>query len=583
MDTYGLIKIIWRNLNKNRKIQFYIITFIIFVLSICEVFSILIIGPLLQRLFYGDIENDLISKLDFLNYDLHLTNTSLLSILASVFILSYFLTSFGRLSLSYFQSKLGFIIGNEIGEILYKRYLEMSYEEFIEINSSEAISLLSIKIGQMVYGTIIPFMNSLGALISIIMIVISLLLINFESTTFAFISIIFPYLFIYSILKRIIGEQGIIINKSLTNQVKIISESFKGIKYIKLDCVSEFYSRKYYNIQKTIGDSHSLLNFSTIAPKYLIESVVIIVVTIFIYINTTDGILKAGVVTLLGVYIIAVQKLMPMMQSIYYSLASIKGSSASVEEICTQLIKSENEGIKDSGAKYFHNIDFRSEDLILEMSNVCFKYSGSNYNIINNFNFEIFVGDVISITGPSGAGKSTLINIISGLIKPKSGNIFINSRFAGDFKISYVSNDNFIADANAIHNIAIGIDDHLIDINRVINSAKISNIHNKILHLNNGYESMLGESGVLLSSGEKQRLVIARALYRNPDILILDEGTSALDEVNENQIINNIKLNYPNLSILLVTHNKNNLKYCNKHIIIKSSQIISDSGFKEPQ
>lgn len=579
MTTNQTIIEIWRNLSKKRKLQVYsILIFIIFV-SICEVASILLIGPLLQIIFHEEINTNLKNSLDNIIRMTEINNIQIRYLLGSGFLMVYIAASIGRLILSYWQTRLGYFIGSDIGSNIYKKYLAISYDKFIEINSSDAISLLSVKVGQLVHGTVTPLINSLSSIISIILIILSLMYVDASSTMYAFILIIIPYASLYFIARKIMNRQGVLLNESLSKQIKIITESFRGIKNIKIDGTHDFYIEKFNNVQKIIGKTSSILNFSTMAPKYLIESIMVLVIAYFIVINTEGNVVKPGMVTLLGVFVLAVQRLMPMLQSVYYSLASLKGSAASVQDIGKELLREIDYDFKNiaiTGINSKVNPRDCNMNTILELNEVKYIYPKNIKPTFEKINLKIKIGEKVAIVGDSGSGKSTLINVIAGLFKPVDGNVFFYTPQAAKPIIAYVSNENYISDSSAYSNIGLGLDENLIDKNEAVRVANISNIHSRISSFENGYESILGESGVLLSSGEKQRLAIARALYKKPDILILDEGTSALDENNEKLILEKINSIYPRLSIILVTHNEKNLKYCDRVIRLSGDGTICE-------
>jgi ATP-binding cassette subfamily B protein len=218
----------------------------------------------------------------------------------------------------------------------------------------------------------------------------------------------------------------------------------------------------------------------------------------------------------------------------------------------------------------FNDNFYFNKDIVF--NNISFQYKDSK-KILDNFNFIINKGESVAIIGSSGKGKSTLVDIMIGLLEPTQGSIYIDEqkiekKNVNDWrsKISHVPQEYFIIDDTISNNIAFTLDKKNIDKNNLIKSAKIAELHDFIMSLPNQYETQVGEEGSLLSGGQRQRLAIARALYKNKDILILDEATSALDFELEERLINNISSYLPNITLIVITHRISKIKNIKKVI-----------------
>ena len=215
----------------------------------------------------------------------------------------------------------------------------------------------------------------------------------------------------------------------------------------------------------------------------------------------------------------------------------------------------------------------------MTFQNVSFIYPNTEHKILKDINLKINKGDKVGIMGKTGSGKSTFINLFCGLLESDTGKIFIDQKSINEIindwqnQIGYVPQTVSIFDETILYNITLADNKDEIDIEKVNNILKLLNLEETINNLPNKIEEFAGEYGSKLSGGQCQRLGIARALYRDPNIIILDEATSGLDENTENLILEKLFKNKPNLTIITISHRKNSLKHCNKLLAIENCNI----------
>ena len=204
-------------------------------------------------------------------------------------------------------------------------------------------------------------------------------------------------------------------------------------------------------------------------------------------------------------------------------------------------------------------------------------------NIFKDLDLTLKKNSMIGIFGPSGSGKTTFVNLITGLIKPNSGQILIDEHqdinkdiSSWQSKIGYVSQSIFLFDGTIKQNIAFGSEDEAIDQSMLLNATKLSQLDNFIGNLKNGLNTLIGENGAKISGGQIQRIGIARSLYRNNDILLLDESTNALDEETERDFFKSLMILKGSRTMIIVSHNKENLKNCDEIYNIKNGMILND-------
>ena len=252
-------------------------------------------------------------------------------------------------------------------------------------------------------------------------------------------------------------------------------------------------------------------------------------------------------------------------------LQTIRGLEPSINMLNNEL----NYEDEISSSKILSNneeVNFKSK---IEFDNLTFSYNLKNV-IFENFSEIIKKNEITGISGKSGAGKSTLVDLLTGLLRPTKGKIIIDNKFelgnssikSWQKRIGYVSQSVFLLDATIRENIAFGVDKNKINENKIIDALNDAEIYNFVLNLDNKLDTVVGERGVKLSGGQIQRIGIARELYRNPELIIFDESTSALDEKTENQIIECIKKLKGKITTVIISHRDNMLKICDKIIRI---------------
>ena len=317
--------------------------------------------------------------------------------------------------------------------------------------------------------------------------------------------------------------------------------------------------------------------FLTSYPRYLMESVGIVFIACVSYILYSKTNSEISAIPLLGSIALGTQRLLPLFQLVYSSWAIVSSFNADVASVFSLL---QLPLIDNSNNSFSSTLKFTS----LELDNVSFKYQASKFPIISNANLHIVKGDRIGIIGPTGSGKSTFVDLILGFLVPTTGNILFNNQSIHNSDseeylncwrgvIGHVPQQINLVDGTILQNIALGVDEDKIDFERVKFAAKQAQIASFIESIPDNYLSYVGERGIRLSGGQIQRIGIARALYKQPQVLFFDEGTSALDVVVEKELMSAIDQLSDDLTIIMIAHRLTTLKNCNKIFSIKNAMI----------
>ena len=362
--------------------------------------------------------------------------------------------------------------------------------------------------------------------------------------------------------------------------VQIINQVFGAIKETKILSKEPFFTNEFTNEKKGAENATFFSQVVKKIPRPFMETlavVTILLVTVLFIIN--DRPIK-DILPTLSLMGIAVIRLIPSFNSISTTAANLKFTAVSFNLVANQLNELEKNNDKEQ-KKLFkkENSEFKNQDI--KLVNINYKYPNSEDLVLKNINLTIKSKNSVAFVGSTGSGKTTLIDLISGLLKPTSGeivsnNININKNYlAWQSQIGYIPQDIYLIDDTIKKNIAFGISDNNIDEEAIIRSIKLAQIDKFILDLPSGINTVVGNRGIRLSGGQRQRIGIARALYRDPAILILDEATSSLDFETEKRLIKDIESLHGKYTIIIITHRLLITKNCDEVFTLSEGGIIT--------
>ena len=491
-----------------------------------------------------------------------------------IFILSFFILKNIYLACFYYiETKFIYNVRFDLGVSLFKKYLYKDYLFHVRNNSA----ILKEKI----IGQTAMFGGALTGLSQIIcegLIISGLLLFLFiikpQETLVILVTGIFLSSSFYFILKSKVyklGKKRILFNTAL---IKSMTEGFDAIKDIMI-----FKSQKEF-ISKLEEDSQNLskvgytMSFINKLPKIWFEISLIIVLVVLILVIGEKNEDYGSIIATVGIFLITALRILPSSNKILQALQLIKFSESTLDSLEKDL-KDDNFKILKNSSKE-NKIIFENK---IEFKHVNFNYDGSTKNILNDINFKINKNEFIGIVGETGSGKSTLIDLLTGLIKPNNGAIEVDGiTIAKNLsswieKIGYVPQNVYLTDNTIAQNISFGYENKHIspeEVEKVIEDAQLTKF---VRGLKNGTKTMVGERAVKISGGERQRIGIARALYRNPDILLFDEATSGLDIETENNFFNTLNNLRKKKTIIFITHRKNNLNFFNQIFLLENNSL----------
>lgn len=474
-------------------------------------------------------------------------------------ITQYALFRFSNLQRHYFSTRL-------LGV-----YLHQPYEFFLNHNSSTLIKNILSEVDELVRSIIQPLLFLIAYSIVIISMVLILLFYNpIMAVSTAFILAI-CYVLIFTIVKNLLHRTGQDFVEANTQRYQACSEVFGGIKDIKITNSSEQYIEHVEHSSRTYSLHSATREMLGQIPLHVVETIGYGCIIILSLVLVASGKNVATILPILGLYGIAAYRMLPSAQIIYRSLTSIKFSHH-VFEVIQQELALERE--KTQEATTLESIYFEHT---IDLKDIGFAYhSRPEHWILKNFNMVIPKNSSIGIVGKSGSGKSTLMDIMLGLLQPQQGKIMIDSveltlqnMTAWHNLVGYVPQSIYLADKTIAENIAFGVAMENIDQKQIEDIARQAQLHDFIVEqLPQGYATLVGERGVMLSGGQRQRIGIARALYRNPQVLFMDEATSALDKETEqavNEAIHNLS---GKKTMVIIAHRESAVASCEQIITL---------------
>ena len=571
----SLIFGIWKSLNSRRRYQLFGLFVLMLLSALSEILSISAIIPFLSTL----VEPENIWKFGFLKnianiFEIKLASQLLIPI-TFFFIVAIILATTIRLLTLWVSNKLAASIGTDLSCKAYKRTIYQPYEVHLIRNTSSTIATTTSHINTtvVVLNLFLQLMTSLIISISLLFFLINL---NYEIALITISIFGSAYLFLaYFSRSRLLKNSKSVANAT-NKQLKSLQEGLGAIRDVLLHNSQPVYVSFYQKADKLLRQKQAESQFLSAFPRYAFESIGLIMIAIIAITFAINSDNYSSSIPLLGTIALGAQKLLPSLQKIYGGWAGIKARVYSVFfvlELINQPISKSFGYSKDKKVCFSEKI---------QLKNVSFRYSSNSPLILKNINLEIKYGECIGIVGETGSGKSTLLDLLIGLLNPTKGELIIDSQKitknsdllkGWQKKISHVPQDIYLADIPIAENIAFGIPQKDIDMQKVKKAASRACISELIENLENGYGNLIGERGIRLSGGQRQRLGIARALYREPEVLIFDEGTSALDKSTEMAVMQSIYKLKQQITIIIVAHRLSTISKCNRIIRVENGNL----------
>jgi ABC-type multidrug transport system fused ATPase/permease subunit len=486
--------------------------------------------------------------------------------------------------LSVFAAQFGGILSNR----LYQLYLSMNYSSFLTLGSSYITKQISSEVSRLTDNVLQPLVQINARIVSAILICLLLFIYNPFAALLSIVIFSIAYLLIYFFVKQKLKLNGTNLSKINQSRFKYISEGFGAFREIKSFGISKVFNNRFSESSKEFASAYSTLNTIYNAPRYIIEFFVFSTLVFLIF--RFNGGNNVELLSVISVFGLAAIKLLPIFQQVFSCFAQIRGHKNALDLIYFDIINSTYvSDISDDNLVFDKTENCKGVNNfshLLKLDNISYRYS-NGVSVLNNISVNFNKGELIAIIGKSGAGKSTLSDIITGLILPDEGNLFFKDIIINNFNlsllresISLVPQSAFVVQGNFIENITFsGFDNY--DEFKIWDIIKQVGLLDFVNKLDDGLYTVIGDGFLILSGGQRQKLAIARALYKESEIIFFDEPTSSLDPESKTEITKLINSLVPLRTVINISHDLSTIIGYDKVILMDSGKIIQVGSYKE--
>ena len=563
--------IVWRVLTSVERRKLISIWFLILVGMVIETLSLGLILPLIGLLTNSDYQSKYPKVFDFFGNPSDKTllvagSLVLVAIYAVKNIFLYFSASVQRKFINNSSAR--------ISQMVFKSYLAQPYEFHLTRNSATLIRNAE-NANSVITGGLDPFLVLLTDGLVAIGLFVLLMLVEPVGTLCVLVVFGGAAIGFQALTRKRITEWGRLRKTHMKMVLKHLQQGLGGVKEIKvLGRESEFFIEHEHHLVKSmeINRKYALIQ---LLPRLWLEVLAIIGLAILVAVMAGTREDVSSFLPTLGLFAATAFRILPSIGRIMASFQTIAYSSP--------LIRTVDEDLKISvvaDATQNEELLFKRE---IKFENISFSYASAHRPSLQNVSLSILLGEAVGIVGPSGAGKSTLVDIFLGLLSPSEGVVSVDGediatgRRSWQDQVGYVPQSIYLVDDSLIRNIALGIPHDLIDHNAVLRALRAAQLEEFVSTLPLGLETIVGERGVRLSGGQRQRIGIARALYSNPQVLVLDEATSSLDTETERGVMDAVKALQGEKTVVIVAHRLSTVSYCSKIFSIEDARLVAVS------
>ena len=546
------------------KRTYYLIALFIFIglIEVMGVLSIMpFVGMITDPLYFGN--NDL--SMAVKNH-LQIDDKFLTLIFGVSFVILFILCSFLNALTIWMNTRFSAVLGKKISSRLFDHYLGQSYKFFVKSDTatlSKNVIQLSVSLAESIF---IPALQILTR--AIVLLFVSFLLITVSPIAFigSVLLVGSIYLLIFRKIKFRLKKYGIERLESNDLLFKSTADCLNSIKDVKFYNIESYFSKNFSSSQEKFLDLTAKNIILSTLPRYIIEIFAFgSIFTLILVLQYQEDDFSNYLPTI-ALFVLAAYRLLPSIQQIFAFTSSIRFNLPALDLIYTDM---------NSADKQNFILKISNQNADISFKNVKFSYDDSDFKL-DNVNLEFKPKSYTAIIGKSGVGKTTIVDLLLGLYAPSSGSITISNRLIdsnGKPKIGYVSQNIAFINDSIKNNILFGLSESEYDESKIMKVIDNAIINDVVEDSTDGIMTLIGEKGSKFSGGQLQRIGVARSLYRNPKVLIFDEATNALDIETEKKLFKSLRINYPDMTVICITHRIATMQLCEKILCVSQNSI----------
>jgi ABC-type bacteriocin/lantibiotic exporter with double-glycine peptidase domain len=483
---------------------------------------------------------------------------------------------------TYFQVKFTEMSEYSLAKRLMEGYLHQPYIWFLNRNSADLGKRILSEVSHVIGGGLTPLIEIVSKSTIAICLILLLIIADPKLALIVGFTLSIAYGLIYYFISsrlKLIGKQRL---KNNELRFSIINEVFGASKEVKIGNLEKFYVNRFSKAAQSFAQTQATLRVLAYLPRYILEALAFGgILLIILYVLSQTGNFNNSL-PVISLYVFTGYRLMPSLQQVYSASAMLTFAGPSLDQLYDDV-----KNLKPAILNHDEN-DFEFKKTIT-LKNINFSYPDTSRSSLSNIDLIIPSKKTIGLIGPTGSGKTTIINIILGLLEAKTGSLNVDEKVitkqnlkSWQKLIGYVPQNIYLSDNTIAENIAFGIEPKEIDYKNVEKVSNISKLHDFVIdELPLKYKTIVGERGVKLSGGQRQRIGIARALYHNPQVLVLDEATNSLDNQTQKAVMDAINSLSKNITIILIAHRLETLKNCDTIFKLEKGNLTGQGTFSE--
>jgi ABC-type multidrug transport system fused ATPase/permease subunit len=567
-------KLLWEVLQPNERRSLVGIVGLILLGTVLETFSIGIMIPVLSLVASAD--NEII--VPFLDIDASMDKSKLIQIavclMFGLFILKNSFLAFSTWIQRGFLSK----VISRIASKILENYIRQPFSFHLRQNSSKLIRNTQ-DASMIVAAGVEPMLTIFTEVLIASALFVVLLLVEPIGTLCVVGSLVGASFVFQRIFDRRLQNWGSVRQVYKASIIRTIQQGLGAVKDIKVLDREDWFIQQHQENQELDADLLRRINTVQAIPRLWLEVMAIGGIAGLVVVMLATGKEPENIIPTVGLFAFTAFRLLPSVNRITSSRQTLKISRSTIETIHQDLKLSSPSNKENRKSKFVFDA--------IETKDLSFRYELTKTDVLLGVNVSVRKGEAVGFVGQSGSGKSTLIDLLLGLLDPRSGSIFLNNRDINDVNqqwqriVGYIPQTIFLMDDSLRRNIAIGIADNEIDEVAIVEALKSAQLEEFVASLPEGLDTVVGERGVRLSGGQRQRIGIARALYHRPSVLVLDEATSSLDTETEHGVMQAVQALQGDKTVIIVAHRLSTVEYCDRLYRLDAGRIVDEGTFDE--